>query len=168
MTFAPTPKGDLQPLATLHEAWTSLAQQVLSRLHHSAESDDWAAAVVADIYAKLPGAHAIWRWSGTGPGQDPGSGQMRVIVTSGNSREVTLSRTDADGGLPHLDILDEGVTMVLTDDPTSPPTTAFRQYLVTSSVLDHGGWLSFSALRVATFGSQDTPHVGDRVRVLLR
>ena len=166
--FTPTTKANLQPLTSLHEAWTSLAQQVLSRLHHSAEADDWAAAVVADIYSKLPGTTGVWRWSGSGPGQDPGSGKVRIIVTSGEQRQVILSTTDADGGMPNLGILGEGTTLVLTDDPSSPPTTAFRQYVVTSSVLDHGGWVSFSALRTATFGIQDTPSADDRVRLLLR
>ena len=166
--FTPTAKGDLQPLASLHEAWTTLSQQVLSRLHHSAEADDWVAAVVADIYTKLPGAHAVWRWSEAGPGTDPGSGAMRIIVTSGMERQILLSGTDADGGVPALDVLAEGATVVLTDDPSGPPTTAFRQYTVTSPVLDHGGWLSFDALRIATFGSQDVPPVGSRVRALFR
>jgi len=37
-----------------------------------------------------------------------------------------------------------------------------------SDPTDHGTWVSMQAIRVATFGTQDTPPVGSRVRLLIR
>lgn len=167
MTFAPTPKADLEPLGSLHEAWTDLAQQVLSRLHHAEEAANWAAAMIADIYARMPGGSGSWRWSATVAG-DPGSGRVFIANLGSNQRRITLSHLDANGGAWSFEGLSPGATIVLTDDPVTPPTTAFRQYLVTSDVLDHGGWVTFTALRVATYGMQDTPTVNTPVRLLLR
>lgn len=166
MTFTPTPKADLEPLTSLHEAWTDLSQQVLSRLHHAEEAANWAAAVIADIYERLPGLSASWYWSSTVAG-DPGTGKVHIAVISGNERRITLSKIDREGDLRTL-TLNPGGTVVLTDDPLTPPTTAFRQYLVTSDVLDHGNWVSFTAIRVATYGIQDSPTAGTPVRLLLR
>ena len=166
MTWTPTPKADLEPLSSLHEAWTDLAQQVLSRLHHAEDAANWAATAVADLYDRLPGLSSSWWWSPVVAG-NPGAGQVYIAVISGNERRVTLSKIDREGALRALDLLPGG-TLVLTDDPTTPPTTAFRQYLVTSDILDHGDWVSFSAIRVATFGTQDSPTAGTPVRLLLR
>lgn len=167
MTFVPTPKGDLVPLAQLEGAWAALGQQVLSRLYHAEAAADWAAAAIADVYARLPGVSSSWLWSPTVAG-NPGSGQVYIAIVTGNDRLITLSKTDAMGAAPSMAALMAGATLVLTDDPVTPPTTAFRQYLLTEDVLDHGGWVSFRAIRVATFGTQDTPAAGTPVRLLLR
>lgn len=168
MTFAPTPKADLAPLTDLYEGWSVFAQQLLSRLHHAAAAADWAAWAIADIYAHLPGgADAVWQWSGTPAGQNPASGNVSVIITTGNERVITLSKTDSNGGSPAIS-LSQGSTIVLTDDPATPPITAFRQYVVTSDPVDNGSWVQIDAVRVATFGIQTTPPIGSRVRLLLR
>ena len=168
MTFTPTPKGDLQPLTDLYEGWNAFAQQILSRLYHAEQANNWAAAAIADIYGRLPGTGGSWLWSGAASGTDPGTGKVLITVESGNNRTIALSKTDGDGGSPSLAVLGQGSTLVLTDDPGSPPTTAFRQYLVTADPSDHGAWVSALAIRVATFGTQDIPPPGSRVRLLLR
>lgn len=168
MTFTPTPKADLQSPSDLSDYFSALAQQVISRLHHSAQAEDWAAAAIADIYGRLPGIGGSWLWSSAPFGTDPGVGKVLITVSSGNNRTIALSKTDGDGNTPSLALLAQGSTLVLTDDPSTPPTTAFRQYLVTANPTDHGSWVSLLALRVATFGAQDTPLPDSRVRVLLR
>ena len=168
MTFTPTPKGDLQPLTDLYEGWNAFAQQILSRLYHAEQASNWAATAIADIYGRLPGAGGSWLWSSSPFGTDPGDGKVLVTVASGNNRTIALSKTTADGAHLALEILGQGATLVLTDDPSTPPITAFRQYLVTAEPTDHGSWVSVLAVRVATFGTQDTPSVGTRVRLLLR
>lgn len=168
MTWVPTPKADLIPLAQLDGALTAVTQQILSRLHHSEQDHDFLASAVADLYASLNGVGGVWLWSGAAFGTDPGSGRVLVTITQGNNRTIALSKTDGDGNVPSLATLGAGSTLVLTDDPASAPTTAFRQYLVTSDPTDHGSWISMLALRLATFGNQDTPTVGTSVRLLVR
>lgn len=168
MTFTPTPKADLQPLTDLYEGWNAFAQQILSRLWHAEQAADWAANAVADLYARLPGSGGSWTWAGTPGDENPGVGAMSIEVTAGNNRMIAVSKTDADGFQPSLLGLGQGSTVVLTDDTSTPPTTAFRQYVVTGEVESSGAWIGFPALRVATFGTQDTPPVGSRVRLLIR
>jgi hypothetical protein len=163
VTFVPTPKADLQPLSDLYEGWNAFAQQILSRLWHAEQAADWAANAIADLYARLPGSGGVWEWDTI-----TGVGKVNVAITVGNERLISVSRTDADGFQPSLIGLGQGSTVVLTDDPSTPPTTAFRQYVVAADPTSHGSWLSFPAVRVATFGTQDTPPVGSRVRLLVR
>ena len=168
MTWVPTPKGDLIPLAQLDGALTAVNQQILSRLYHSEQDHDFLASAVADLYANQPGEGGVWLWSGSPFGTDPGAGRVLVTVASGNNRTISLSKTDVEGEAPPMALLGQGSTVVLTDDPDSPPTTAFRQYVVTQDPTDHGDWISLLAIRVATFGAQDTPTVGTPVRLLFR
>lgn len=168
MTFVPTPKGDLQPLTDLYEGWTSFAQQILSRLWHAEQAANWAAGAIADLYAAQPGGGGDFLWSGAPFGSNPGLGSLLVTVATGENRTITFSKTDADGVTPSLSRLAQGATLVLTDDPATPPITAFRQYLVVSNPTDHGSWVSMQAVRTATFGTQNTPPVGSRVRLLIR
>ena len=168
MTFVPTPKADLQPLTDLYEGWNAFAQQILSRLYHAEQAADWAASAIADLYSRLPGVEGSWEWAGGPATTNPGVGRVTVEITTGNERVLAVSKTDADGIQPSLAHLAPGATVVLTDDPSTPPTTAFRQYLVTGEETSHGSWLSFPAIRTATFGTQNTPPVGSRVRLLIR
>lgn len=168
MTFVPTPKSDLASLDALSEVWGALGQQLLSRLHHGQVDSDWAAAAIADLYARLPGAASVWRWAGTVANVDPGSGRLTIAGISGNNRQVTVSKTDANGGYQTLDSIEQGSTLVLTDDPASPPVTAFRQYVVSGDPVDHGSWVSFPAVRLAVYGNATTPPVNSRVRLLMR
>lgn len=168
MTFVPTPKADLVPLPQLDGAIAAVVQQVLSRLHHSEVDRDFLAAAVADLYASQGGGGGDWRWSGAPFGIDPGLGALLITVASGNNRTIAFSKTDADGVVPSLSRLTQGATLVLTDDPATPPTTAFRQYVVSANPVDHSTWVSMQAVRVATFGTQNTPPVGSRVRLLIR
>ena len=168
MTFIPTPKADLIPLPQLDGAIVAVTQQVLSRLHHAEQAADWAASAIADLYEDQPGGGGIWEWSGQPFGTDPGVGALLVTVASGSNRTIVFAKSDADGLTPSLDLLTQGSTLVLTDDPAAPPVTAFRQYVVASDPTDHGTWVSMLAVRVATFGTQDTPTVGTRVRLLIR
>jgi len=169
MTFTPTPKADLWTAEQEYDAWVALGQQLFSRQYHSQAAQDSFASNIADLYARLPGAGGFWLWAGTGQNVDPGVGRMSVIITSGNSRIITIAKTDADGvNLAGVLGLAQGSTLVLTDDPTSPPTTAFRQYLVTGPAVDHPTWAQAPALRIATYGTQDIPALGTRVRLLFR
>jgi len=168
VTFLPTPKADLIPLVQLGAALDAVNQQVLSRLHHAEADASWAASAIADLYANQPGAGGDWEWSGNPFGSDPGIGGLLVTAASGNNRTITFAKIDADGIVPSLSRLTQGATLVLTDDPDTPPITAFRQYVVVANPVDHGTWVSMQALRVATFGTQTTPPVGSRVRLLIR
>lgn len=168
MTFIPTPKADLFPLVQLGATLDALNQQVLSRLHYAEQAADWAASAIADLYASQPGAGGDWEWSGAPFGTDPGVGALLVTVAAGENRTIVFSKADADGVTPSLARLTQGSTIVLTDDPDTPPITAFRQYVVVTDPTDHGTWVSMQAIRVATFGTQTTPPVGSRVRLLIR
>lgn len=168
MTFVPTAKADLLSLSQLHDLQTALTQEVLSRLHHAEASADWAANAIADLYAAQPGGGGFWTWSSQPVGSNPGVGSLLVTVTTGNNRTITFAKTDADGVAPSLARLAQGSTLVLTDDPATPPITSFRQYVVASDPVDHGAWMSMLAVRMATFGTQNTPPVGGRVRLLIR
>jgi hypothetical protein len=168
VTFLPIAKADLIPLAQLDGAMAAVQAQILSRLHHSEVDRDFLASAVADLYASQAGAGGDWTWSNAPFGTDPGIGGLRVTIASGTNRTISFAKIDADGIVPSLSRLAQGATIVLTDDPDSPPTTAFRQYVVTANPVDHGSWVSMQAIRVATFGTQDTPPVGSRVRLLIR
>lgn len=164
MTFTPTPKVDLEPLSDLYEGWNAFAQQILSRLWHAEQAADWAAAQIAALYAELPGVvDGTFTWKGTNAGGDPGLLGIAIATTSGEHRIFALGVGDGS-----FDQAGPGATIVLTDDPDSPPTTAFRQYVVTSDLIDHGSWVSFNATRIATFGTLTTPPVGSDVRIVLR
>lgn len=168
-SWEPTPKADLAPLSDVYEGWDEFTAALLSRLFHAEAAADWAAAAVADLYARLPGMSSTWAWTNVGSG-DTGVGCMNVAITAGVERLVRISKTDATGVSRSVALagISPGSTVVLTDDPSTPPTTAFRQYVVTSDPEDHGTWISFHATRVATFGTQDTPAGGTTVRILLR
>ena len=168
MTFIPLPKGDLIPLPQLDGAMSAVQAQVLSRLHWSEQADNWAAAAIADLYDSQPGAGGDWMWSGAPFGSDPGIGGLLITTASGTNRTIAFAKIDADGIVPSLSRLTQGSTLVLTDDPATPPITAFRQYVVVANPVDHGSWVSMQAIRVATFGTQNTPPVGSRVRLLIR
>lgn len=168
MTFVPTPKADLQPLSDLYEGWNSFSQQVLSRLWHAEQAADWAAAQIADLYAEIATLDADWLWGGSATGVDPGEHYLRIAVTTGNERVFALSTVPLESQALNLSDLGPGTTIVLTDDPSTPPPTAFRQYVITSDPVDHGSWVGFDAVRVATFGTQTTPPVDSRVRLLIR
>lgn len=164
MTFTPTPKADLQPLSDLYAGWDDFAQQVLSRLHHAEQAADWAAIQIATLFAALPDVlDGTWIYKGTDVMSDPGPNGVAVRVPADPHREFALGKN----GLNYDDI-QQGSTVVLTDDPGSPPITAFRQYTVTTEVVDVGPWITFDAVRIATFGVLTTPPVGSSVRLILR
>lgn len=168
MTFTPTPKAELQPLTDLYEGWNAFSQQVLSRLHYADQAANWAAIQIAALYAALPDTiDEVWTYTGDDVSGDPGTGNMAVKVNPDQSRTFTLSKTAAASTFDFED-LKQGSTVVLTDDPDSPPVTAFRQYTVTANPQDHGSWISFDTVRIATFGVLTTPAVGASVRLIIR
>lgn len=169
MTYTPIPKADLLSPEDLLAALADLASQVTARLYHAEADATWAASQIAALYAELADLDAAWLWGGSATGVDPGASHVRISVGTGNARTFALS-TLPDGSASDLNFaaLSQGSTVVLTDDPVAPPITAFRQYVVASDVVDHGSWVSFHAVRIATFGTQDTPALESRVRLLLR
>ena len=164
MTFTPTPKADLWDFDVLYEAEVAVGQQIVSRLHHAEEAANWAATQIAALYAALPDVlDSTWAYVGTDVSHNPGMDRVTVRVNSDQSRTFALSKKTFT-----LDDLKQGSTVVLTDDTSSPPVTAFRQYTVTTDPVDHGSWVSFESVRIATFGALTTPTVGATVRLLLR
>lgn len=167
MTFYPTAKADLASLDTVWDDWQQLGQQVLSRLHHAEADATWAAMQIAELSSQLAAQiDEDWIYASTSAGSDPGAGKLAIHPTVGENREFAISEVSI-GGQVDLSGLDQGSAIVLTDDPAAPPVTAFRQYVVTSTPVDHGSWVSFSALRVAVFGIPSVP-VGTQVRMILR
>lgn len=161
MTFTPTPKDELLPFADLVERNAVVMHEIMSRLHHMEQAADWAAVQIAALYAALPDVvDDIWTYVGDDASHDPGTGKVAVHVNADQSRTFALSWTPFD--------LKQGSIVVLTDDTSSPPLTAFRQYTVTSEPVDHGSWVSFDTVRIATFGVLTTPTVGATVRLILR
>lgn len=168
MTFTPVPKDELLPLGEVIDRLAALSDEVASRLHYAAEAANWAAGQIAALYAALPDTFdAIWIYVGENVSGDPGSGSVAVKVNPDQSRTFALSKTAAASTFD-FEELKQGSTVVLTDDPDSPPVTAFRQYTVTADPQDHGSWISFDTVRIATFGTLTTPTVGASVRLILR
>jgi len=166
MTFVPTPKADLIPLAQLDGAMTAVNQQILSRLYHAEQAAYWAATQIAALYAALPeSVDNVWTYVGSTASVDPGPGKVAVAVEADQSRTFALSK-EIEG--VDLDFLVQGSTIVLTDDPVTPPITAFRHYVVTADPVDHGTWLTLHTVRLATFGTLATPTVNSSVRLLFR
>ncbi len=167
MTFTPTPPTNLPTPAQVYEDGVEMAQ-VAASLYAAQETFNTSVlASIADLYSRLPAGSeeesGIWEWSTSLP---IGTGQVFIAVLGATNRSIEISRTDADGVLRSFAGLDIGDTVVLMDDPSSPPVTAFRQYVV-SAVTLHPAWVHIEAARVAIFGSQDTPTPGTRLRLLL-
>jgi len=164
MTFVPTPRAELPSIAELFESTAESQQALLSYLFYQQEVASGFLAVVADLYRRLGGKTAGGFWTWADDALTPGT--MRVLITGTTARRILLSRTDADANPVDLQGFGPGKSVVLMDDPGTPPVTAFRQYLVTSSLTDHGTWWQFDATRTATFGRQDTPTNGTRINLL--
>jgi hypothetical protein len=165
MTFVPTPKTDLPTIADLHEFGARYDQWMASYLYWQQETNVGVMAALADLYVKVGGyiRAGYWVWADDAAR----AGTFHVAIGSGvDARTVKLSRIDADGNPVTLGGFVPGKTMVLMDDPAAPPVTAFRQYVVSSGLVDHGDWWQFDAVRVATFGRQDLPQDGTRIRLL--
>jgi len=168
MTFTPTPKADLEPLSDLYEGWNAFCQQILSRLYYAEQAANWAATQIAALYAALPeSVDDVWTYVGVDASVDPGPGKVAVKVEADQSRTFALSKENVDDEAVDLDFLVQGSTIVLTDDPDSPPITAFRHYVVTADPVDHGAWLTLHTVRLATFGVLTTPAVNSSVRLVL-
>ena len=104
-------------------------------------------------------------WAGDVAG-DPGAGGVISDPTGGQNRTVCLSKTDADGYAVNFAVLLPGDSVTITDDPAQPPVTGFARLVVTSDVVDQGGWWQFTAIRTDTAGTQTTPAVGTILRVI--
>lgn len=164
MTFTPTPKAELEPFDALVEHQAVLTHEIMSRLYHAEQAADWAATQIAALYAALPNvADLTLTWKGSNATANPGLAGLAIANTSGQNRAFAVGVGDGS-----FDDAGPGSTLVLTDAPDTPPITAFRQYVITSTVLDHGAWVSFTATRIATFGTLTTPPVGSEVRLILR
>ena len=127
-------------------------------------------ASITDLYSRLPatsgGDAGVWEWTTSMP-VEPGG--VHIEVLGETNRKIQLSLTDVDDTLHDLSGLDVGDTIVLTDDPDTPPVTAFRQYVVGGRPVypPTAQWITINAVRVAIFGSQDTPTPGTRLRLIL-
>jgi len=122
-------------------------------------------------FAPLVHSHASltgmsrYLFGGTTTGVDPGAGNIAISGTGSNPRTFALSGTDADGIIRSLITLLPGDTLVITDDPSTPPITGFARYSLLNVPVDEGGWWSFTALRTDTSGSTATPPVGTSLRL---
>jgi len=165
MTFTPTPKDDLPSIPDLHEFGARYNQWVASYLHWQQETNAGVMASIADLYARAGGliTSGSWIWA-----DDAAAiGTFHVALGAGvNERIVSLSRHDSTSAPIFLGGFGPGRYMVLMDDPAYPPVTAFRQYVCTSPLSDHGDWWQFNAVRVATFGVQDIPADGTIIKLL--
>lgn len=170
MTFTPIRKDELQPIGELFDTWIShVAREIVSRLHYAAQSADWAALQIAALYAAIPGVvDGVWDYNGTDASDDPGPGRVAVRIEFDQSRTWALSKESSEMEAMASSNLRQGSTVILTDDPATPPITAFRQYTVTGDSVDHGPWVSFNSVRIATFGVLATPPVGSAVRLIIR
>jgi hypothetical protein len=104
-------------------------------------------------------------WGGDVVGVDPGAGYLRIAGNGNQPRTIAISETDADGLTRFFGVLKAGDTLVITDDPDTPPVSGFVRYLLTEAPVDRGAWWSAVALRTDTAGSTAAPPVGTRLRV---
>ena len=115
--------------------------------------------------AAMSDAFTQWRYGGDVAGVNPGVGNIAIQGTGSNPRIIAASKTDATGVVRNWALLQPGDDVTITDDPTTPPITGFARYVVTSTPLDNGAWVSFQALRTDTEGSQTSPPIGTPLRV---
>ncbi len=167
MTFTPTPPDDLPTPEQMYEKWVELAQLNASFLAAQQATNSSLLASIADLYTKVGGnaAAGTWLWKDSVGGVT--QGDFHVEVLTGNARRFTVSALDADARPVSLAALQPGSTLVLMDDPVSPPVTAFRQYVLVSPPVAIGnGPFVFNVTRVAIYGPQDFPTVGTPIRLL--
>ena len=168
MTFTPTPPGDLPTPEELYDRGVQLFQAMSSYLAIQQEQNASVLASIADIYSRLPatsnGDSGVWEWSNSMPVP---AGSVHISILGDTNRTIELSESDADGTVHSFAGVAIGDSIVLTDDPTTPPATAFRQYVVSAVDYSPMSWVKIDAVRVAIFGSQDTPTPGTRLRLLL-
>jgi hypothetical protein len=101
----------------------------------------------------------------TGANVDPGVGNVGITNTGGQNRRIALSEVDADGYNRSFAIIQVGDTIVVTDDPASPPVTGFARYLIYAVPVDMGTWWYADCVRTDTVGSQTPPPNGTMLRV---
>lgn len=164
MTFTPIPPQNLITIAALYERLDEFNQNLLSYLTEQQATNAGLLASVSDLYTRIGGRIYGGQWIWEDDAQAAGS--FHVALGTGLGRRVSLNRIDADGNPVHLGGFGPGSHLVLMDDASSSPVTAFRQYVAASSLLDHGDWWTFDATRVATFGVQDIPADGNRITLL--
>jgi hypothetical protein len=169
MTFTPIPKDELRAVDDLFLDLVDTIQEITSRLHYAEQAANWAAVQITTLFASLPDVvDDEWDYAGDIASGGVGPGQVAIHVNADQSRSWALSKENSDYDLVDLGDLKQGSTIVLTDDPGSPPVTAFRQYTVTDDPIDRGAWVSFPSVRIATFGVLSTPGIGSSVRLILR
>jgi hypothetical protein len=165
MTFTPTPPDQLPTLAQLYDVHQGFDQILVSYLAKQETLNAGVLASISDLYQHVGGrvVDSQWIWADDATA----TGTFHIALGAGeNERIVSLNRHDADSDPITLGGFVPGSTMVLMDDPATPPVTAFRQYVCASRMTDHGDWWSFSAVRVATFGAQSIPSDGERISLL--
>lgn len=122
-------------------------------------------ASVADLYTRIGGsiASGIWAWTASNL---PAAGEFHIDVLGTTDRRFFISEVDADGQTVDFGGFTAGDSLTLLDDPATPPTTGFRQYVAATAPTDQGGWRQFDAVRTAVFGPQDFPTPGTRIELL--
>jgi hypothetical protein len=102
-----------------------------------------------------------YKWRGTNTGTDPGSGYVAVSGSGNQPRVIAFSATTAAGVGVNPQLLHAGDTLVITDDPDTPPITGFARYVVTVAPvpMDGGTWWTVTAIRTDAVGPAQPPAV---------
>jgi hypothetical protein len=160
----------LAPVEDLMTALEGAGDQILSRLYYAEQDALWAATAIADLYASMADLliDRFWKFAGANASADPGVGRVAIANLAGLDRLFAISTIDADNNAALFGGVGQGSTAVLTDDPSTPPITTFRHYLITTDLTDHGTWVSFKATRDATYGTPTAPPIDSRVRLIFR
>jgi len=169
MTFTPTPPDDLPSPAEYFDHQVAQAQVEASLLWHQQVFNASVLASISDLYSRIPGsgagtARGVWHWTNNVLSAPPGS--LHIDVLGATNRRVHVTKSDANMIVPDLSGVGPGDPLILMDSPGGQ-VTAFRQYTVSSPLVGAGMWWEFDAVRVAIFGSQDTPAEGTLVSLLL-
>lgn len=102
-----------------------------------------------------------YKWRGTDTSTDPGSGYVAVSGSGNQPRVIAFSATTATGVRINPTLLHAGDTVVLTDDPATPPITGFARYMATAAPVAQGGgsWWTLAAVRTDAIGPAQPPAV---------
>lgn len=108
-----------------------------------------------------------YKWGGDVTGVNPGSGYVRISGNGNQPRVWAVSEIGTDGvnRQASFAILEPGDSLVLTDDPDTPPITGFARYEIVDVPVDHGTWWSFTTLRTDTSGATTAPPLNTPLRL---
>jgi hypothetical protein len=110
---------------------------------------------------------AVWNYAVAATGAvDPGAGNLTAISDGLTPPTWTfeISNTDVEGVVHNLMVMSPGDTLTITDNPLTPPITAYQRFSLVSEPVSSATWITVTATPIDT-SIGVAPVVGTEVKL---